>query len=96
MPMAQLQNYRVLQVAPEPEETKLRRQLYEATTKLERLQKAKSTNIKVSEKGAVSVYGLGRFPVTLYADQWRMLLAQSETIEQFLLDHQDQLAHKGE
>ena len=53
-----------------------------------------STMLKVSEKGAVSVYGLGKFPITLYSDQWKMLLAQAEMIEQFLVDHQDRLARK--
>ena len=36
--------------------------------------------LKVSEKGAVSVYGLGRFPVTLYQEQWSKLLAMSEAV----------------
>jgi hypothetical protein len=45
----------------------------DAQAKLARIQKARTTNIRISDKGAVSIYGLGRFPVTLYADQWRML-----------------------
>lgn len=40
--------------------------------------------IKVSEKGAVSVYGLQRWPVTLYADQWRAVLAHSADILSFI------------
>jgi hypothetical protein len=40
--------------------------------------------MKVSEKGAVSVYGLGRFPVTLYQEQWQKLLAMSEEIKTFI------------
>lgn len=76
------------------EEQRLQAQLDETKAKLERLQRARSTNIRVSEKGAVSVYGLGRFPVTLYADQWRMLISLVEIIEQFLLDHESQLARK--
>lgn len=40
--------------------------------------------LKVSEKGAVSLYGMGRFPVTLYGEQWRKLLAHADQIEAFL------------
>lgn len=78
----------------ETEETRLRRELAEAQAKLQRMQKARTCNVKISEKGAVSVYGLGRFPVTLYADQWRMLLGQAEVIEQFLIDNESKLARK--
>ncbi len=40
--------------------------------------------LKVSEKGAVSVYGMGRFPVTLYKEQWLKLLAMAEEIKSFI------------
>ena len=40
-------------------------------------------SMKVSEKGAVSVYGLGRFPVTLYQEQWLKLLAMADEIRAF-------------
>ena len=50
--------------------------------------------IKVSLKGAVSVYGLGRFPVTLYQSQWDKLLGQAEAIKQFIVDHKAELASK--
>ena len=52
----------------------------------ERLKANKTTSggIKVSPKGAVSVYGLGRFPVTLYASQWSELFAKSDEIAQFI------------
>jgi len=40
--------------------------------------------LKVSEKGALSVYGMGRFPVTLYREQWEKLLAMSEQIRDFI------------
>ncbi len=55
----------------------------------------KSISMKVSEKGALSVYGLGRFPVTLYAGQWDRLLGQSEAIKSFLTAHKDTLATKS-
>jgi hypothetical protein len=41
-------------------------------------------SLKVSEKGALSVYGMGRFPVTLYREQWERLLAMSEQIREFI------------
>jgi hypothetical protein len=51
--------------------------------------------MKVSEKGAVSVYGLGRFPVTLYREQWGKLLAAAEQIKTFI-DQNDHLLKKKE
>lgn len=51
-------------------------------------------SFKVSEKGAVSVYGLGRFPVTLYKEQWEKLLERSADIRQFMVDHADKLKLK--
>lgn len=56
--------------------------------------KAPSASIKVSAKGAVSVYGLGRFPVTLYASQWEALFGKQEDIKQFILDNVASLAVK--
>ena len=53
------------------------------------------TTIRVSEKGAVSVYGLGRFPVTLYKEQWLKLLAMAEAIQQFIAEHDSELKTKG-
>ena len=46
--------------------------------------KAGSLSFRVSEKGAVSVYGLGRFPVTLYQEQWDKLLAQVDDLRGFI------------
>ena len=53
-----------------------------------------STSMKVSEKGAVSVYGLGRFPVTLYQEQWVKLLSLSDDIKQFIEENRAQLKVK--
>lgn len=47
--------------------------------------------LKVSEKGAVSVYGLGRFPVTLYKEQWVRLLDMADEIRTFIADNQSRL-----
>jgi hypothetical protein len=49
---------------------------------------------KVSEKGALSAYGMGRFPVTLYKQQWLKLLAVSDDIKAFIKDNEDRLTTK--
>ncbi len=50
--------------------------------------------LKVSGKGAVSVYGLGRFPVTLYQEQWLRLLDFGDNIREFIEDHRAELKAK--
>ena len=57
---------------------------------------AKGLSLKVSEKGAVSVYGLGRFPVTLYKEQWTKLLDMAEDIRLFIHENEAQLKAKEE
>jgi hypothetical protein len=57
----------------------------------EALKKPRSTSLKVSQKGAVSVYGLGRFPVTLYKEQWLRLLGIEGEIRQFIADNDAKL-----
>jgi hypothetical protein len=52
------------------------------------------TSLKVSEKGGVSVYDLGRFPVTLYKEQWAKLLAMTDEIRAFIKDHDAELKTK--
>jgi hypothetical protein len=53
-----------------------------------------TVSMKVSEKGAVSVYGLGRFPVTLYQEQWQKLLALSDDIKAFIEENRSKLKVK--
>ena len=62
----------------------------------ERLKKAqgKGVSMKVSEKGGLSVYGLGRFPVTLYKEQWVKLLDMSDDIRSFIQDNDERLKSK--
>jgi hypothetical protein len=50
--------------------------------------------LKVSEKGAVSVYGLGKFPVTLYGEQWKRVAKMIPEILSFIEDNESRLAHK--
>ncbi len=52
--------------------------------------------LKVSAKGAVSVYGLGRWPVTLYRSQWERLLGIGKDIAQFIVDHKAELTDKND
>jgi hypothetical protein len=52
---------------------------------------ARGGSIKVSEKGGVSVYGLGRFPVTLYKEQWAKLLGMADEIRAFIKENEDRL-----
>jgi len=51
-------------------------------------------SFKVSEKGAVSVYGLGRFPVTLYQEQWIRLLGVAEDLKKFIVENSSKLKVK--
>ena len=55
---------------------------------------APAIRMKVSEKGAVSVYGMGRFPVTLYREQWLKLLDMSVEIRAFIAENEGQLKKK--
>jgi hypothetical protein len=57
---------------------------------------SKGLSMRVSEKGAVSVYGLGRFPVTLYKEQWLRLLDMSDEIRGFIKQNDAQLKSKGQ
>jgi hypothetical protein len=50
--------------------------------------------LKVSEKGAVSLYGVGRFPVTLYKEQWAKILGMAGEIEAFIRDNDHLLKAK--
>jgi hypothetical protein len=57
---------------------------------------SKGLSLRVSEKGALSVYGLGRFPVTLYKEQWLRLLDMTEDIRGFIKQNESQLRSKGQ
>lgn len=72
------------------------KQLEEAKRQLAALQSrsAKGILYKVSEKGALSVYGLGRFPVTLYREQWERLLSLSDDIHAFIRENAPRLKTK--
>jgi hypothetical protein len=54
----------------------------------------RGAQLRVSDKGGVSVYGLGRFPVTLYKEQWRRLLDMADEIRAFIQEHERELKSK--
>jgi len=54
-----------------------------------------SIDFRVSEKGAVSVYGLGRFPVTLYYEQWTRLLENIDALREFIEENKASLKLKN-
>ena len=78
-----------------PEQTK--EELDRLRTENEALKKRseKGLSLKVSQKGGVSVYGLGRFPVTLYKEQWEKLLDMSDDIRAFIQENEPKLKTKG-
>lgn len=55
---------------------------------------SRGISLKVSEKGGLSVYGLGRFPVTLYKEQWTKLLDMADDIRSFIASNEGQLKSK--
>jgi hypothetical protein len=57
-------------------------------------QSVRGVTLKVSAKGALSVYGLGRFPVTLYKEQWMKLLEMADEIRSFIRDNEAALKAK--
>jgi hypothetical protein len=69
----------------------------EAQLKAAKTQKRSKLFPKVSQKGAISVYGLGRFPTTLYREQWEKVLSDEfiDELRTFIKDNADYLAVKG-
>ena len=79
------------------DETDAAAELAKLRAENERLKRTQSRGItlKVSEKGGVSVYGLGRFPVTLYKEQWTKLLDMADEIRVFITENDARLKAKG-
>ena len=57
-------------------------------------QKKEGLRLQVSQKGAVSLYGIRRFPVTFYADEWDLILGQTDEIRAFIRENDGQLKRK--
>ena len=78
-----------------PTESELQAELERLRAENESLKRPRGQmSLKVSEKGALSVYGLGRFPVTLYKGQWERLFAARNAIEAFMKANATLLATK--
>jgi hypothetical protein len=77
-------------------EQELHAELEKLRAENERLKKPArgQMSLKVSEKGGLSVYGLGRFPVTLYREQWEKLLGMADEIRAFIHDNDGALKKK--
>ena len=78
--------------SPEPVEAELER--LRAENAALRARSAKGVSLRVSGKGGVSAYGLGRFPVTLYKEQWLKLLDLADDIRAFIREHDAELKAK--
>ena len=77
-----------------PEEMKKELERLQAENETLKKRSEKELSLKVSQKGGVSVYGLGRFPVTLYKEQWEKLLEMTDDIRAFIQENKAQLKTK--
>jgi hypothetical protein len=78
----------------EPSYDELKARLVELEKQVDTKKRSGNLEMRVSEKGGVSVYGLGRFPVTLYYEQWKRLLALAPDLETFLEENKGKLKLK--
>jgi hypothetical protein len=78
----------------EPTYEELKARLSQLEREVDTKKRSGDLIFKVGEKGGVSVYGLGRFPVTLYYEQWNRLLGAAEDIKKFLEDNKSRLKLK--
>ena len=79
---------------PTEEELKAELEKLKAENAALKARGSKGLSMKVSEKGAVSIYGMGRFPVTLYKEQWLKLLGMADEIRAFIAANDAQLKAK--
>ena len=79
-----------------PSDDELKAELARLKAENEQLKsrQTRGISLKVSEKGGVSVYGLGRFPVTLYKEQWTRLLDMADDIRAFITENDSRLKAK--
>jgi hypothetical protein len=78
---------------PEPTKEELLKRVAELEQQAQ-VKKPEGLEFRVSEKGGVSVYGLGRFPVTLYYEQWTRLLARTDELRAFMEENKSKLKLK--
>jgi hypothetical protein len=55
----------------------------------------RGTHLRVSEKGGVSLYGMRRFPITFYREEWDRILGMADEIRAFIAQHASELKTKG-
>lgn len=79
----------------EPTYEELKAKLQELEKQVETKKRSGAMEFRVSEKGGVSVYGLGRFPVTLYYEQWTRLLGAVPELKAFLEENKGKLKLKA-
>ena len=77
------------------DDLKLENKILKKSTKKPQQTKEKELTFKVSEKKALSVYGLNRFPVTLYKEQWILLFEQRDKILNFIEENNTELVSKS-
>ena len=80
---------------PEEDSSEELARLRAENERLRRTSSSRGMTIKVSEKGGVSVYGLGRFPVTLYKEQWLKLLDLADELRAFITANDASLKSKS-
>jgi ribosome-interacting GTPase 1 len=78
----------------EPSYEELKAKLAQLEKEVETKKRSGDLSFKIGEKGGLSVYGLGRFPVTLYYEQWNRLLGAAEDIKSFLEENKAKLKLK--
>jgi ribosome-interacting GTPase 1 len=78
----------------EPSYEELKARLAQLEKEVETKKRSGELSFKVGDKGGVSVYGLGRFPVTLYYEQWNRLLGAAEDLKKFLEENKGRLKLK--
>jgi hypothetical protein len=78
----------------EPTYEELKARLSQLEKQVETRKRSGTLDFKVGEKGGVSVYGLGRFPVTLYYEQWNRLLGAAEDLKKFMEENKSKLKLK--
>jgi hypothetical protein len=78
-------------------EEDLKKQVEELKAQLEseRAKSEKSLSLKVSQKGGVSLYGIRRFPITFYLEEWERILDMEAEIRAFLAEHASELKKRG-
>jgi hypothetical protein len=83
-------------IMAEPTYEELKAKLSQLEKEVETKKRSGDLIFKVGEKGGVSVYGLGRFPVTLYYEQWNRLLGAANEIKSFMEENKSRLKLKDQ